>query len=81
MDVEGRWNEMEQTNELTHAAINEINYHELWTAFMVLKAYSQTDQNAHIKHLIDNTTAIACIKQMGRTKSIDCNNLGNFVFW
>ena len=72
----GKWNDIEKSR----AANNEINYLELWAAFMGLRAYASHKSNVHVKLLIDNTTAIAYINHMGGTKSHNCNELGKEIW-
>ena len=70
-DGGGKWNDLEKAR----AEENQINYLELWAAFMALRAYCSEENNVHVKLDIDNTTAIAYINHMGGTKSHDCNEL------
>ena len=69
----GGWNE----TELAWARLNEINYLELWAAFMALRAYCAEHTHIHVKLDTDNITAIAYIHHMGGTKSANCNELAN----
>ena len=75
-DGGGRWNKI----EMDRAKMNEINYLELWAAFMGLRAYCSDKRDIHVKLEIDNTTAVAYINQMGGTKSYNCNELAKEVW-
>ena len=72
----GRWN----AEEAEHAKRNEINYLELLAAFMGLRTYCSAKSNLHVKMLLDNTTAIAYINNMGGTKSYNCNKLAKEIW-
>ena len=72
----GRWND----TEASRAQTNEINYLELWAAFMALRAYCVDKSNIHVQLKIDNTTAIAYLNKMGGTKSFTCNELAKEIW-
>ena len=65
----GRWNAAEMAIVADHG----INYLELWAAFMGLWAFCSDKTSIHVKLLLDNTTAIAYINNMGGMKSSMCN--------
>ena len=52
-----------------------INYLETMAVFLGLQSFSDQVSGKHIKVLVDNTTAIACINQMGTCHSNDINSL------
>ena len=51
-----------------------INYLEAMAVFLGLQSFSDQVSDKHIKVLVDNTTAIACINQMGTCHSNDINS-------
>ena len=61
----GRWN----PDEATH----DINYLEMLAVLFALKYFSDKVSAKHIKLMVDNTTAVATINQMGTCHS----NLNN----
>jgi len=62
----GLFSEEEQTNH--------INYLEILACFFTLKTFCLSLRNCHIKAMIDNTTAISYINNMGR-RTISRNQL------
>ncbi|CAB4034632.1 Transposon Tf2-6 poly, partial [Paramuricea clavata] len=64
----GRWSPDECTNH--------INYLELLAAFFALKSFCTTIQGKHVKLMIDNTTAVAVINNMGSCHSRACHSVG-----
>jgi len=60
----GLFSEEEQTNH--------INYLEILACFFTLKTFCPSLRNCHIKAMIDNTTAISYINNMGG-RTISCN--------
>ncbi len=56
----GDWSEAE--------AKDHINVLELKGAFLTLQAFASEYENCHIKMMLDNTTAIACINKFGSSK-------------
>ena len=62
----GLFSEEEQTNH--------INYLEILACFFTLKVFCPSLRNCHIKAMIDNTTAISYINNMGG-RTISCNRL------
>ena len=63
----GQWHQ----NETGH----HINYLELLAAYFALKAFSNSITNKHVKILIDNTTAVGVINNMGTCHSDPCNSI------
>ena len=49
-------------------AKNHINWLELKAALFALQTFYSDTSNTHIRLMIDNTTAVACINKMGSTK-------------
>ncbi len=56
----GDWNEVEQSKH-----INEL---ELLAAFFTLKCFCSQDSQIHVRLIMDNTTAIACVNNYGSMK-------------
>lgn len=56
-------------------AKHHINYLEMFAVFLALKCFTEQISGKHIKVLIDNTTAVACINQMGTCHSKQNNSL------
>ena len=52
-----------------------INFLELKAVFFALKSFCSHMQDTHIRFQIDNVTAVAYIREMGGSKSIDCNSI------
>ena len=63
----GSWNPEE--------ADRHINYLETMAVFLGVQSFSDQVPDKHVKVLVDNTTAMACINQMGTCHSIDINSL------
>ena len=63
----GRWSPME--------AENHINYLELLAAFFALKCFQNSISGKHVKLMIDNTTAVSVINNMGTCHSLKCNEI------
>ena len=61
----GQWSYTEATNH--------INYLELLAAFFALKSFYHAISGKHVKIMIDNTTAVAVINNMGTCHSDLCN--------
>lgn len=57
-----------------------INYLELKAAFFALKCFESKITQKHVRLLLDNTTAIACIENFGTSHSESCNEL-TFCIW
>ena len=56
-------------------ADRHINYLETMAVFLGLQSFSDQVSDKHVKVLVDNTTAMACINQMGTCHSNDINSL------
>ena len=51
------------------------NYLEIMAVFLGLQSFSDQVSDKHVKVPVDNTTAMACINQMGTCHSNDINSL------
>ena len=56
-------------------ADRHINLLETTAVFLGLQSFSDQVSDKHVKVLVDNTTAMACINQMGTWHSNDINSL------
>ena len=56
-------------------AARHINYLETMAVFLGLQSFSDQVSDKHVKVLVDNTTAMACINQMGTCHSKNINTL------
>ena len=54
---------------------HDINYLEILAVLLALKSFSDEVSGGHVKVMSDNTTAVACINQMGTCHSKANNNL------
>jgi len=54
-----------------------INYLEMFAVFLALKSFLSVVQNKHVKLLVDKTTAVTTINQMGTCHSQGNNNFHN----
>ena len=63
----GRWSTVE--------ARKHINYLELLAALFALKCFHTSLSGKHVKLMIDNTTAVAVINNMGTCHSVDCHSI------
>ena len=61
----GHWSEEEQTLH--------INVLELTAAWFALQALVSHQSNKHIRIMMDNTTAVACVNKMGTSHSHECD--------
>ena len=68
----GRWSPTESTKH--------INYLELLAALFALRLFRSTIQGKHVKLMIDNTTAVAVINNMGTCHSRDCHLVGRQIW-
>lgn len=57
--------------------LHHINYLEILAAWFTLKCFSTRLQKKHVRMLIDNTTAVSCINNMGTSHSEPCNEVTN----
>ena len=55
--------------------VENINYLELRAAFLVIKTFVNEISNKHVKIMIDNTSAVSIINNMGTCKSDICNDI------
>ena len=60
---------------LPNEAKHHINYLELLAAYFVLKSFIKDIKGKHIKMMIDNTTAVSVINNMGTCHSDPCNSV------
>ena len=65
---------------LPNEAIFHINYLELKAAFFALQCFETKISNKHARLLLDNSTAVACINNMGTSHSVTCNQMA-FSIW
>ena len=63
----GRWSTVE--------ARKHINYLELLAALFALKCFHTSLFGKHVKLMIDNTTAVVVINNMGTCHSVDCHSI------
>lgn len=63
----GRWSPTE--------AENHINYLELLAALFALRCFQNSISGKHVKLMIDNTTAVSVINNMGTCHSPRCNSI------
>ena len=57
-----------------------INYLELKAAFLALKSFAAQLCDKHVRLLLDNSTAVACINKMGTSHSVTCNHI-TYLIW
>ena len=69
---EGNWSPEE--------AHYDINYLEMFAVFLALKSFFSVVQNKHVKLLVDNTTAVTTINQMGTCHSRVNNQLSQQIW-
>ena len=68
----GRWSNVEKEHH--------INYLELKAVLLGLQSLCSSVSNSHVKVLTDNTTAVAYIRNMGGTRSIECNEMAREIW-
>ena len=68
----GHWN----FSETSH----HINYLELLAAYFALLSFSECLAHQHVKLLIDNTTAVSVLNNMGTCHSHPCNSIANKIW-
>ena len=61
-------------------ASNHINYLELRAIYLVLQSLQSKVTKKHVKLMVDNTTAVSCIMNMGTSRSKQCNHI-TFEIW
>lgn len=61
-------------------AQHDINYLEMLAVFLALKSFSNTTSGKHVKLLVDNTTAVTTINQMGTCHSRLNNQLAHKIW-
>ena len=57
-----------------------INYLEMLAAYFALKAFTTDIAHKHVKLMVDNTTVVTCINNMGTSHSIDINKLTKTIW-
>ena len=67
----GRWNLVE--------CENHINYLELLAAYYTLLSFCKGKEKVHVRLMVDNTTAVACINKMG-SKTEKLNDLTRIIW-
>ena len=65
---------------LPEEAGNHINYLELLAAYIALQCFEHKLVNKHVRLLLDNSTAVACINKMGTSHSLACNQV-TYLMW
>ena len=63
----GHWDAVE--------SLNHINVLELKAALLGLQCFAKDKKDIHIRLMMDNTTAVACVSKMGTSHSVLCNNV------
>ena len=61
-------------------AQHDINYLEMLAVFLALKSFSNTISGKHVKLMVDNTTAVTTINQMGTCHSWLNNQLAHQIW-
>ncbi len=61
-------------------SLHHINYLEILDVLVTLKAFRENVKDKHVHVLIDNTTAVATINNMGTSRSRECNLAGRLVW-
>jgi formylglycine-generating enzyme required for sulfatase activity len=56
-------------------AANHINYFEIKAVLLGFKSFAKVVAGQHVKVLVDNTTAVSCINQVGTCHSKGLNDL------
>ena len=57
-----------------------INVLEIKAAYFALQCFSDQIKGKHVRLMVDNTTAVACINNMGTNHSYECNHM-TFQLW
>ena len=57
-----------------------INYLELKAVYFALQAFEQHLRGKHVRVMIDNTTAVACVSHMGTIHSDSCNEITHTIW-
>ena len=60
-------------------AAHDINYLEMLAAFVALKSFEGTISGKHIIPMVDNTTAVTTINQMGTCHYVENNRLARQI--
>ena len=67
-----RWTEYDK--------LDHINVLELKAGFFGLRSFSEVLSNTHVKLNMDNTTAVANLRNMGGPRSSKCNALAHAIW-
>ena len=54
-------------------ALSHINILEIWAAYFVLPSFSTIISGKHANLMVDNTTVVSCLNQMGTSHSRKLN--------
>lgn len=65
---------------LTEETFHHINVLELKAAFLALQSVCKNKYNIHVKLLMDNTTAVSYIREMGGSHSLECNCIAREIW-
>ena len=57
-----------------------MNYLELKAVFFALQCFLSKLQSKHVRLMMDNTTAMACINHMGTNHSLSCNQITQAIW-
>ena len=61
-------------------SLYHINYLELKAAYFSLQCFQHQVKDKHVRILVDNTTAVACINHMGTSHSDECNMMAQMTW-
>ena len=68
----GHWDAIESKNH--------INVLELKAAYLALQCFAKDKNGIHIRLMMDNTTAVACVMKMGTSHSMLCNEMTQLIW-
>lgn len=68
----GRWTTIETQQH--------INFLEMQAAFFAIRIFCNDFKNKHVRIMIDNTTAVAYINNMGGSHSLPCNSISKEIW-
>lgn len=57
-----------------------INLLEIKAAYFALQSFQDKLKGCHVRLMVDNTTAVACINSMGTNHSLECNKMTNSLW-
>ncbi len=61
-------------------AAHHINYLEILAAFLALRSFAAKTNHKHVKLMIDNSTAVAYVNNMGGVRSKTCNEMAKTLW-